>query len=73
MQEILAKFNTGHLRTVNVRKDFTVSSQSGSTYYDTPEGADPVIEEVGENPGSNSDSNQPVTPQTSKENAPTTT
>jgi hypothetical protein len=73
MQEILAKFNTGHLRTVNVRKDFTVSSQSGSTYYDTPEGADTVIEEVGENPGSNSDSNQPLTPQTSKENAPTTT
>jgi len=32
LQEILAKFNTGHIRTVNVRKDFTVTDRAGELY-----------------------------------------
>jgi len=37
MQEILAKFNTGYLRTVNTRKDFTVTNNL-TEFYDN-EGA----------------------------------
>lgn len=32
LQEILAKFNTGYIRTVNTRKDFTISNAAGSEY-----------------------------------------
>jgi hypothetical protein len=32
LQEILAKFNTGYIRTVNTRKDFTISDAAGSEY-----------------------------------------
>lgn len=37
MQEILAKFNTGYLRVVNVRKDYLTSaiSNDGNAYYDS--------------------------------------
>lgn len=36
MQEILAKFNTGYLRTVNVRKDYITSyvTNDGAAYYE---------------------------------------
>jgi hypothetical protein len=33
LQEILAKFNNGHLRTVNTRKDFTITDSGGAEYY----------------------------------------
>jgi hypothetical protein len=36
LQEILAKFNNGHLRTVNTRKDFTITDSGGSEYYYDP-------------------------------------
>jgi hypothetical protein len=69
LQEILAKFNTGHLRTVNIRKDYVVSEQSGTTYYDSVENFDDNIVSSGENPGSNSSSvNQLQFQQTTKEN-----
>jgi len=32
LQEILAKFNTGHIRTVNVRQDFSVTDAAGKSY-----------------------------------------
>ena len=37
MQEILAKFNTGYLRVVNVRKDYLTSAiaNDGNAYYET--------------------------------------
>jgi hypothetical protein len=69
LQEILAKFNTGHLRTVNVRKDFTVSNQSGAVYYESPDEIQNNLSSSGENPGSNSASNnEPQSQQTTKEN-----
>jgi len=42
LQELIAKFNSGYLRTVNVRKDFDVGNaiRNGSIYYDNLENID---------------------------------
>lgn len=70
MQEILAKFNTGYLRSVNVRKDYLTSiiaDDNGSAYYTN---LNSVNTEAtgGENPGSSRSIPNVTTNTTTKEN-----
>jgi hypothetical protein len=71
LQEIMAKFNTGHLRTVNIQKDFLeVDGKPGGFYFTNP---DSSVESEGAPEGSETSTsvarldNIPFTPQT-KEN-----
>jgi hypothetical protein len=58
LQEILAKFNTGYIRTVNVRKDFTISESPGKDYTIDSDGE--IVSE--ENINSSSSDRTPPTP-----------
>ena len=61
LQEIMAKFNTGYIRTVNTRQDFTISEAPGGQYaYDLLD--DDFIENDLENPNSTSSDSTPPTP-----------
>jgi hypothetical protein len=73
LQEILAKFNTGHLRTVNIQKDFLeVDGKPGGLYFTNPENTkQPETPPTGVNTtgtGSPTGGITPITTQT-KENA----
>jgi hypothetical protein len=67
MQEIMAKFNTGYLRTVNTRKDFAVTNNLNE-YYDN-DGAKVQQESSGSSTGSVNNQQQAATPIVNKENA----
>jgi len=63
LQEILAKFNTGYIRTVNTRKDFSVSDAAGSEYsFDLLE--EDFIERDLDNLNTTSSDGTPPTPDT---------
>lgn len=50
LQEILAKFNTGHLRTSNTRRDYVAQiAGKNSLYYSRVEGLDNSVQEVQNN------------------------
>jgi hypothetical protein len=67
MQEIMAKFNTGYLRTVNTRKDFAVTNNLNE-YYDN-DGAKIEQETSGSGTGGVNRDQQAATPIVNKENA----
>jgi hypothetical protein len=73
LQEILAKFNTGYLRVVNVRKDYLTSefgNSNNNLYYDNIDiGSNNTTGASGANPGSLSDNTNSTQPTTTKENA----
>lgn len=61
LQEIMAKFNTGYIRTVNTRQDFTISEAPGDQYaYRLLD--DEFIENDLENVNSTSSDSTPPTP-----------
>jgi hypothetical protein len=71
MQEILAKFNTGYLRTVNTRKDFTVTNNL-TEFYDN-EGAKVEQETSGTSTGTVNREQQASNGINNKENSTTVT
>jgi hypothetical protein len=70
LQEILAKFNTGHLRTISLQKDFLeVNGMPGGIYSFPPEEPPaPVESPAGGNPGSVPPVVTPTGDTTTKEN-----
>jgi hypothetical protein len=68
LQEIMSKFNTGYLRTVNTRRDFMVSSGAGDVLYEDG-GAKIEQESSGSSTGSVNNQQQAATPIVNKENA----
>lgn len=69
LQEILAKFNTGHLRTVNIQKDYLEldNQQPGGVYFNELENSSSTTNSTGQSSTSQG-ANTSKTPQT-KENA----
>jgi hypothetical protein len=69
MQEILAKFNTGYLRVVNVRKDYLTSAiaNDGNAYYETLQTSSTPVTGGGDS-GSSQTNNTSNTNTTTKEN-----
>ena len=69
LQEILAKFNTGHLRTVNIQKDYLEldNQQPGGVYFNELENSSSTANSTGQSSTSQG-ANTSKIPQT-KENA----